>query len=114
MFNTDRGWAAGLFDGEGTVTRAKYRNRTYPRVRVKMTDEAPVRRLREVFGFGSVSGPMHNPSMGKKDKPYWTWTAQGRANVSTVQMLLGGLLSPRRQQQFDQALDGDKPRHWTD
>lgn len=60
---TDIAWAAGIFDGEGciTITRQKAgsggrinpSHRLY--IKVTMGSEATVRRLREIFGLGTIT-----------------------------------------------------------
>jgi hypothetical protein len=46
-------WAAGLFEGEGTITISNERLV----VRLVNTDEAIVRRLAEIVPFGTIYGP---------------------------------------------------------
>ena len=46
-------WAAGLFEGEGSLTRDKRRPATYM-LRVEMTDLDVLERFQEVVGYGSI------------------------------------------------------------
>jgi hypothetical protein len=100
MTDEERGWAAGLFEGEGSVGLW---GRKRPRIRasLEMNDEDSVRRFHRFIGFGSVS---RSTRASRPDKATWSWTATGRANVTTLEFLISGLLGKRRQGQFDKAL----------
>lgn len=84
MLTTEAAWAAGLIDGEGCIfitrrkPQAKHRqvNVSYVLgVRVSMGHEATVRRLADLFDFGSVyTGCPSNP----RANPYWAWLVQSR------------------------------------
>ena len=74
----DVAWAAGLFEGEGTINTGKSyyvngekRARKTPQItiRIGMTDIEPLERFAAIFG-GSVTGPYKDK---RKDwyKPYW-------------------------------------------
>jgi hypothetical protein len=75
--HADIAWAAGVFEGEGTVvvqwsTRSP---RQYVQLVVAMTDEDVVREFARVVGVGSVNGPRANGKLGRK--PIWKWSAAG-------------------------------------
>lgn len=65
-------WAAGLFEGEGSVINAA------GRLSVKMTDEDVVRRLHSIVG-GRVYGPYSYDTQvdGSVRKPAWMWVSDG-------------------------------------
>lgn len=87
--HADIAWAAGLFEGEGTVvvqwsTRSP---RKYVQLVIAMTDEDVVREFaRVVGGVGSVNGPRMNGKLGRK--PIWKWSAAG-TKAETVLALPG-------------------------
>jgi hypothetical protein len=87
-------WAAGLFEGEGTITHARRRSPGLL-VAVTMTDEDVVRRFDEVVDRGKVYGPYSPPSYRDRWKPFWRWQATGDA-AHDVLDLIGPWLSPRR------------------
>lgn len=64
-----RAWAAGLFEGEGSVVPVK----GGVRLQLKMTDEDVVRRFCAIVG-GTVYGPY---SYDDIRKPAWAWTSDG-------------------------------------
>ena len=72
-------WAAGLFEGEGSITYPGKQLGPGRRVRLqlKMTDEDVVRRFQQVVG-GIVYGPykyLHKD--GHIRKAAWMWTSDG-------------------------------------
>lgn len=83
----DLAWAAGLFEGEGSISLSRGR----PRIQIQMSDEDVVRRFHEAVGCGSVSGPSTSPSRHKyaaNPKPIWTWQASGFVRKQDVQKTL--------------------------
>jgi hypothetical protein len=69
-------WAAGIFDGEGTVTwtNSKYSKTLRLSVSQASTDEIP-QRLKQAVGLGNVNGP-YGPYRGSK-KPHFQWNVNG-------------------------------------
>ena len=71
-------WAAGLFDGEGSVTYKKYKekkkNGTYNcwriAMEVSMTDEATIRVLHDILKVGTVN---EKPRHKTGHKMQWRW-----------------------------------------
>ena len=108
----DIAYAAGLFEGEGTLRIDRYfrtrkgekRVRITPqlKLRVCMTDEAPVRRFAVIFN-GRVHGP-YQYSKGVKSKehykPYWLADVDSPPMVSLAIREMWSFLSPRRQEQL--------------
>jgi hypothetical protein len=88
-------WAAGLFEGEGTITQS--RGRLY--VRLKMTDESIVLRFAEIARFGEIYGPYsHQRTDGYVRKPYWVWLAAEYEALEVLEMLWPWLGQRRRGQ----------------
>lgn len=70
--DTEWAWAAGLFEGEGSIL-VTGRPGYGIRLQLKMTDEDVVRRFRDITG-GVVRGPYQShQDDGHKRKPYWMW-----------------------------------------
>ena len=89
-------WAAGLFEGEGTITHVSRRRDTFDLVvGLKMTDEDIVRRFDEIVDRGKVYGPYLPPSHGDRRKPFWYWVAFGDAGHDVLD-LIGAWLGTRR------------------
>lgn len=96
-------WAAGLFEGEGTVTakRGKGAGHRY-QAAVIMTDEDVLRRFAEVIGLGKFYGPYQpaNPNA----KPIWRWMTTRNAEIERMSALLGPWLGARRMARFTEAI----------
>jgi hypothetical protein len=66
----DIAWAAGLFEGEGTIVDST----GSVQLRVKMTDLDVLEKLFDVFGVGGIYGPYESGSRdGRVRKPHWIW-----------------------------------------
>jgi len=100
-------WAAGLFDGEGTIgTR---RNGSTARLRriamsLGMTTEPAVDRfLQSVGGLGTVYRNLKQ-SKYPRAKPVYRWAAQNYEHVQAVVAFLWRWLSEHKRQQAKRAL----------
>jgi len=72
MLTLDTAWAAGLFEGEGSVcwlNMSTTNQRRVPNLGLSTTDEDVIRRFHSIVGVGFVYGPYSNSGVG--DKPYW-------------------------------------------
>jgi len=93
------GWAAGLYEGEGTATRCGGRLR----LAVRMTNDEPVRRFAAAVGCGIVYGPYSN---GARRKRVWMWVAEGEDALVAAD-LLRPWLSRARREQLERVLRAD-------
>ena len=78
-------WAAGLFEGEGSISVTNREGRRkYATLKLGMTDEDVVRAFAELFpGIGNVTRA-HPPSsrdLGRKPSYVWNVTGLGALNV---------------------------------
>jgi hypothetical protein len=89
-------WAAGLFEGEGSIQILGDSVRLY----VAMTDEDTIKRLREVLGVGGVCLRYCG-----RPKPLYTWHLNKRADVESVLNLFLPWLGVRRSLRARQALE---------
>ena len=104
MSTEDLAWAAGLFEGEGTVSG--YRRKDRPSRIVQLTvyegtqHGAPIllERFRDAVGAGSIVGPYRGR--------LYHWTTKRIASVESVSSLLWDDLSPERRRQFATAFRG--------
>jgi len=83
-------WAAGLFEGEGTVTLCGGR----PRLAVKMNDEQAVRRFAETVKAGKVYGPYGPYKSSLAKRQHFVWIGEKGA-AEMVAALLWPWLGPR-------------------
>jgi hypothetical protein len=91
-------WAAGLFDGEG-CTYAKYHDngRVVATVALVQTDPRPLRRFREVIGFGNFNGP-YQPKNPKHSPLYDYRAVSFEHSQAVIAMLWHWLSEPKREQ----------------
>jgi hypothetical protein len=82
-------WAAGLFEGEGTI---QLQGGRWVRLVVQMVDEPPIRRLHETLG-GRFRGPWTYDRTGQT---YYFWTAAGWVLCEDIMHAWWPWLSPRR------------------
>lgn len=91
----DQAWAAGLFDGEGSVS--------HDRLQLKMVDLPTVERFHEIVECGDIYGPYPNRT-GEKDgyprSDFYVWIAR-REDRFAVAHLLYPLLSQVRRDAID-------------
>lgn len=94
MNTKELAWAAGLFEGEGSIfERKSERGNVGASVTVVMTDEDSVRRFHTAVGVGKVYGPY--PGRGNC-KQTWRWSAHTFQDVQYVVCLLWYGLGERR------------------
>jgi hypothetical protein len=93
LSDTDRGWVAGLFEGEGSFYRnlSNYRYRV-PRAQMTQKDRSVLERLVSVTGLGTITGPRPNGCH--------EWTVNRAEDVDRFAVSIFQLLSERRQQQI--------------
>ena len=85
-------WAAGLFEGEGSITSCGGRIR----LQLQLTDHEVLERFVEIVGAGKVYGPYTKGHRdGYRRKPRWLWVCEGPA-AGVVFRTLSPWLSPRR------------------
>jgi hypothetical protein len=88
-------WAAGLFEGEGSITQSN--GRLF--VCLKMTDKPIVSRFANIVRFGDVYGPYdHAGRDGSRRKPYWVWLAREYEALEVLEQLWPWLGERRRAQ----------------
>ncbi len=99
-FDPEVAWAAGFFEGEGTITMSRRRLV----VRLNNTDSEPVYQFAKIIGFGEVYGPYHYGSPGgPKRKPFWVWLAEEYQALEVLELLWPWLSHRRRGQAMDHA-----------
>jgi hypothetical protein len=97
------GWAAGLYEGEGSFYFNRNDNSIY--LRIGMTDRWPLDRFRQIVGAGSVCGPYGPYSDHPHWSPQWAYSCNGWQNCAQVVNLVWDFLSPRRQKQIEIAVE---------
>jgi hypothetical protein len=99
-FDPEVAWAAGFFEGEGTITQSGARLV----VRLNNTDPEPVYRFFQIVQFGEVYGPYtYEQPDGCKRKPYWVWLAEEYEALDVLELLWPWLSGRRHGQALDLA-----------
>lgn len=95
-------WAAGLFEGEGSIQlwREGKSDRLYPRLDLASTDEDVVRRFSNAVGTGRVYGPYSRPNR----KTFWRCLLHGQDARHALD-LIGPWLGERRAARMQQVLE---------
>lgn len=98
--SADIAWAAGLFEGEGSIT-FNDQPRSMPKLALMTTDRDVVERFLDVVGCGAI-----HPSSVKRNrlagyKPAWSWTVHGLPAWAVYQQLRP-YLGERRQARGDE------------
>jgi hypothetical protein len=91
-------WAAGIFEGEGSITRIRRGDGFDLQISINLTDFDVLARFDEIVARGWLYGPYHPASHGPRRKRYWRWAAYGDAAHDVLDLLGPWLLSRRRQQ----------------
>lgn len=97
-------WAAGLFEGEGTVSGYRRKDRPSRTVQLAVYEGTQhggptlLERFRDAVGAGSIVGPYRGR--------LYHWTTKRIACVESVTALLWADLSPERRRQFATAFRG--------
>lgn len=105
MTHTERAWAAGFFDGEGStvIKWSKDKRRTYIMATVGQTNPETLKRFQDaVGGYGKIFGPYRRAKF-----PHWApaykWVVDKFEHTQMVMVLMWPYLSSPKRQQFKQA-----------
>ena len=94
---TEIAWAAGLYEGEGSVVLTEWGLK----LQIRMTDEDVLEHLRTILG-GNLNGPYQYNVEGRPPrKPFWIWSLGG-PEVDRVCRLLEPWLGKRRRGRMEQ------------
>lgn len=113
--HTNFAWAAGLFEGEGSLDIKKSDTHGYHyeylRLQLTSTDYDVLLRFKTLVGVGGINGPYRDfrkKRLGKK--PHWKWQVSGVKALHLVQKLKL-YFGKRRTQKLKQLLKGHP--QWT-
>lgn len=87
-------WAAGIIEGEGTITFTNIKNRKSSKrcsISVMMTDKDVIDKLFDILKVGTIRGPYIY-----KNKPLWTWAVQNQKGCFDTLLKIMPYLSKRR------------------
>ena len=107
-------WAAGLFEGEGSICYSFNSSSWCSHhwiAQLGMTDEDAVRRFHEaVGGIGNVNVRKPRDRNGTHRKTLWNWKCSKQDDLLAFVSLMGPLLCARRQRSANDCLH-DLARH---
>ena len=106
--NIEAAWAAGFFDGEGSVGCYYRKDRNSWRLACGITQKDPrvLRRFHAAVHAGTVFGPYL-----MRGKPMFCWHATTHADIRHVFDVLEPYLDAIKTQQFEQALAAYEEHH---
>lgn len=92
-------WAAGLFEGEGSIHAQTSGGRKYLLLNLSSTDKDVVERFARAMQCGKVYGPYteKNPL-----RPRWSWHAKNKADAAQAVELLEPFLCERRRAKLEE------------
>lgn len=104
-------WAAGLFEGEGSILLHVLRKKgkpeyQYPRAQLVTTDLDVLQHFHEVVGVGKIRECRLRPNR----KQAWKWSTDSAADAETVLWLLAPWLGARRRERMDFVLGSIRGR----
>ena len=96
-------WAAGLFEGEGTLTYDKSNDAW--KLRIEMTDLDTLEDFHAAVGYvGNLSGLSKSPCRAEHIKPSATWVTAARQVIFDLVMIFYNHLGSRRQDKVKEFL----------
>lgn len=101
---TERAWAAGFFDGEGSATYIKARRKL--EVSAKQVDRRPLDRFVKAVGWGKVYGPYDSGGNANpyNSKPCHRWQLNGEVPICDFLTKIGPYLSEPKFEQITKVL----------
>lgn len=98
-------WFAGLFEGEGTLSRCRPLSNSAWRMSMRMTDEDIIERVHKVWGGQMYSEGIrgHDPKM-KNVKPSWLWQLGSQSAINEVVRTIYPFMGIRRRAKMDEFL----------
>jgi len=93
-------WAAGLFEGEGYLSRT--RNRWD--MAIKMTDRDVLEDFLDIVKCGRLNGPYHSASMKEHYRPYYRWRTYNNQEIFRIIAEFYPLMGERRLEKFNEFL----------
>tara|TARA_Y100001973_G_scaffold24070_1_gene35930 strand:- start:1474 stop:1896 length:423 start_codon:yes stop_codon:yes gene_type:complete len=96
---TDIVWAAGLFEGEGSIcTKKQIPKHRY--LKIGMTDKDVMQRFVNVIGYGNLNGPYKGTN-----KPFWAWEVSKKTEVLRILKMFLPHFGKRRAEKAIEAIN---------
>lgn len=104
MKDIDIAWAAGLFEGEGCISRSAARTVRF-QLKMQSCDHDVIERFHQIVGLGQVYGPLRR---SLAYKPFWIWTTGRAGSVACVLEAFLPYLGKRRSEKAVEAIAASK------
>lgn len=103
MNQLQQAWAAGLFEGEGSIVRRQTNGWT---VVISMTDLDVIERFQEAVGMGKIYGPYFNAKKKNGDacKAVYKWMLSDKPGIEQFGRIMIPYLGERRRARLNEAL----------
>ena len=96
-------WFAGLFEGEGSLSRNRPNPNSSWRMSLKMADRDIISRIKEIFGGKMYDEPHHHINPNHKDLFLWQLSTQ--KEISDIVIAIYPFMGKRRQAKMDEFLE---------
>ena len=96
---TDVAWFAGLFEGEGSLSRCRPGRGAW-RLSLRMTDEDVIRRIATLFGGAVYASSSRVPN----HKDHWLWQEGHQDRINLIVSLIYPFMGTRRRATMDEFL----------
>jgi hypothetical protein len=105
---TDIVWAAGLFEGEGCISKQKARP-NQRRLQINMTDKDVMERFVNVVGYGELKNRTYSEAVKSLHKgtlkPFWSWEVSKKTEVLRILKMFLPHLGKRRAEKAIEAIN---------
>lgn len=97
---TEIAWAAGFFDGEGSIGAhyGRHKKYPYPTLGIAQVDRRPLDRFAATVGIGNILGPYKHKTK-PHHSPFYEWHIEGK-NVKAVLELLWPFISDPKKEKW--------------
>lgn len=97
-------WAAGFFDGEGSIAFARNGNHRKVIITVPQTSIEPLERFQNAVRVGRIYGSYERTKNHLGHKRYWIYQCQAQEEVQQITELLFPLLCTAKREQMSEAM----------
>ena len=104
MKETAIAWAAGLFEGEGSIFLTKIRGYSYVRMNLKMTDLDVLEKFKRIVGCGKLYTAKSRRQVEKKHKQAYYWQLCNKEEINKLCNLFLPHLCARRTSKIKELL----------
>ena len=110
---TEQAWAAGFFEGDGSIFRGKQGN--FISLSAYQNHPEPLLRLGEAVGHGAVCGPYTQPALSGGVRSKYDFSIQARQEVLESVLVMWPWLGASKRKKFSQVvneLPENKQMYW--